>query len=300
MTKGRLEGAELNSMDIEFVPQDFPRFGGSYKADTRTAGAVTLLLQVSLPCLLFSGGKSHLELRGGTNADMAPQIDFLLEIFRPNLAKFGAQFKCDILRRGYFPRGGGQVTVCVEEPVEKCLKPVEMIERGDIVSIRIVGHVAGNLPIALAEEMAQAAENEIRKKLKNVNITLEVYKAEHATGNGSGIFICAKTSQGCVLGGSSNGSPKKKPFKTGIEAANDLLEPLLSGACVDHWMQDQLIMYMALAEGKSRIKASKPLTLHTKTAIYICEKFCAAKFNIIEDGDENCVIIECDGFAFSV
>ena len=34
-------------------------------------------MQAALPCLLFANGPTRLVLRGGTNADMAPQIDYL-------------------------------------------------------------------------------------------------------------------------------------------------------------------------------------------------------------------------------
>lgn len=49
---------------------------------------------------------------------------------------------------------------------------------------------------------------------------------------------------------------------------------------------------MALAKGRSRI-CTTPLTLHTKTAIYIVELITKVKFNIIEAGQTS--IIECDG-----
>lgn len=35
--------------------------------------------------------------------------------------------------------------------------------------------------------------------------------------------------------------------------------------------QDQLIVFMALAKGTSRLRCNSPLTLHTHTAIYIAE-----------------------------
>lgn len=35
-----------------------------------------LLLQAALPCLLYANGEAELVLRGGTNADMAPPIDY--------------------------------------------------------------------------------------------------------------------------------------------------------------------------------------------------------------------------------
>lgn len=62
--------------------------------------SVALLLQVSLPLILFGGAPSTLHLKGGTNAEMAPQIDFLTEIFRPNLERFGATFDFTLERRG--------------------------------------------------------------------------------------------------------------------------------------------------------------------------------------------------------
>lgn len=62
--------------------------------------SVALLLQVALPAALFANAAVTLELRGGTNAEMAPQIDFMTEIFRPNLQKFGATFELNVVKRG--------------------------------------------------------------------------------------------------------------------------------------------------------------------------------------------------------
>jgi RNA 3'-terminal phosphate cyclase (ATP) len=42
--------------------------------------SIGLLIQVALPCILFSNGITTLKLRGGTNADMAPQIDYTTEV----------------------------------------------------------------------------------------------------------------------------------------------------------------------------------------------------------------------------
>jgi len=42
--------------------------------------SIGLLIQVALPCILFSNGITTLKLRGGTNAEMAPQIDYTTEV----------------------------------------------------------------------------------------------------------------------------------------------------------------------------------------------------------------------------
>ncbi len=39
--------------------------------------SICLLVQAALPCMLFANGPSRMLLKGGTNAEMAPQIDYL-------------------------------------------------------------------------------------------------------------------------------------------------------------------------------------------------------------------------------
>lgn len=57
-------------------------------------------MQVALPVALMARAQVQLDLRGGTNADMAPQIDYMGEVFRYLLNKFGADFSLDVHRRG--------------------------------------------------------------------------------------------------------------------------------------------------------------------------------------------------------
>lgn len=65
---------------------------------------------------------------------------------------------------------------------------------------------------------------------------------------------------------------------------------------MDFHVQDQLIIFMALARGVSRIRCNLPLTMHTKTAIHIAELLTEAKFSITEEGSTG--IIECVGIGY--
>ena len=38
------------------------------------------MLQISVPCLIFGSGETKVKLGGGTNAIMAPQIDYFTEV----------------------------------------------------------------------------------------------------------------------------------------------------------------------------------------------------------------------------
>ncbi|CAG5055784.1 unnamed protein product [Parnassius apollo] len=287
MCQAKLKGASIGSTEIEFTPGKIR--GGHYVADTQTAGSISLLLQVALPCALMADGPVTLDLKGGTNADMAPQIDYMDKVLRPVLQKFNANFSLKIHRRGYFPRGGGHVTVDVT-PVRQ-LQSALIMERGDLLSVKGLSFVAGTLPIKLAYQMADGARQELGQ-FPNVNINCYKEDRHMAPDNCSGIVLWCETSSGCVLGGDALGRRGTDAHTAGAQAAGALRAALLSRACIDAHMQDQVIIYMALAEGRSAINTGE-VTLHTKTAMHIAELIAKSKFTIQPEGDLN--IIECTG-----
>ncbi|VVC99094.1 unnamed protein product [Leptidea sinapis] len=99
MCKAKVKGDFIGSKEIELIPGAIT--GGLYEVDIGTAGSISLLLQVALPCALFADSPVTLVLRGGTNVQMAPQIDYMEHVFRKLLNHFGADFNLQIIRRGY-------------------------------------------------------------------------------------------------------------------------------------------------------------------------------------------------------
>ena len=62
---------------------------------------------------------------------------------------------------------------------------------------------------------------------------------------------------------------------------------------MDEHLQDQLVILMALAKGRSAVRTG-PVTLHTQTAIHIAQLMTQAKFTITKlDGEVN--LLECEG-----
>ena len=228
---------DLNSSAIEFVPSTLLKDNHilEFSADIGTAGAITLLCQISLPCLIFASAKSEisLNLKGGTNVGMAPQIEYYNYVFKPNLNRFGASFDIDenIMRKGYFPKGGGTVTVNVPPKKEKYLNPINVEDPGEISKITIFSSVAGVLPIKMAHEMVEGAKSILTRGITNfteITLLINVKKEQSAFGNGSSIVIVAETTTNCVLGGSGLGSPKEQAYSVGEFAANELLRSLSS------------------------------------------------------------------------
>lgn len=317
---GKLMGASIGSCSFDFHPaaaaadivvtrtnhsSDSTSGADNYKKtlvmDIGTAGSICLLLQVGLPCWIFNSSKVKLlELRGGTNASLAPQIDYMVKVFLPTISThcFGLLAEEDITRidiqtRGYYPIGKGIVKCLLHPSLETfqgALQPIRLTERGHVVSVSIQCFYAGKVPRFVASRMANAALNclknsanhhKVSGSMYNIHPTVEIIKHEQAIGSASGILIVAKTDTSCIFGASALGNRKEKPEKTGEIAAQELLDDLKSGGCVDAWLQDQLIIFMALAQGESKVKTGC-LTLHTRTAIDVACQMTKANFEVVK------------------
>ena len=287
----RTKGVHKASSEVDFFPGPI-QLGKNYTADPGTAGATGLLLQVSLPCLLFSkptspgsaesgasspqlgeqGQWTTLQLHGGTNATSAPQVDYTTNVFLPFLARhYGIHPKLKILKRGYYPRGGGLITFSVPPlPPGTTLPSVTVTERGNVTRVYGRSHVAGALPFHIATGMSNAAKTRLTSqlgldtKMVSIETVKEDAKDVGNNGSGSGIVLWAETDTGCVLGGSGLGSKGVGAASVGVDAADELIKAIRGGGCVDEYLQDQIIIFLALAKGRSTVKTGLPLTLHTQ------------------------------------
>ncbi|XP_012251973.2 RNA 3'-terminal phosphate cyclase [Athalia rosae] len=312
MCNARVNGTYIGSTRLEFWPDSLRNYNKEIRADIQTAGCICLLAQVAIPCALFlrCSNPINLILKGGTNVPMGPSIEYLTEVFKPLLNKFGATFEFTVVKRGYFPKGGGEVHLSIS-PVKK-LNAVTLLEPGHPVSISGWAYVAGTVNIAEANQMAVEAKKTISKKLDENKISvppinIETYREDRsmAVGNGSGINIVCRTSTDCTFGGCGLGSSSQT--SAGVIAAQEILVPLTERGCVDEHLQDQMIILMALASGRSKIRTgTRELTCHTKTAIQVAELMlrdkglsfhCSKEQN--EDGGPETFVVECEGLALT-
>lgn len=294
ITNARVKGNYLKSTEVEFYPGVIK--SGKYKVDTRTAASVSLVLQAALPVLIFGNSDTELELIGGTNVGMAPQVDFMTEVFRPNLEKFGITFDFDLFRRGYYPRGGGRCKVTI--PPVRQIKSAQIVKFGSVQEVCGWCFVAGHLPLRLAEDMKNAI-CEGMQQFGRDRLSLEAYaeSPEMARDNGSGVIANVTTSEGCIVGAAALGNNKKPCGQTmGSQISSELANYVINGTCIDQYVQDQLIIFMALANGVSRLKTCK-ITDHTKTAMHVVEMMVGVSFNIEHSENEN-IIIECKGTGY--
>jgi len=294
-------------VEIEFYPKSWNTSKEVFMADIKTAGSIGLLIQVCLPCLVFSP-QSHLPkliLKGGTNAENAPQIDYTTSVFQPIAEKFGINFDLNLIRRGYYPQGGGEVEIKCRNSVEY-LNPITILERGEISSVLVRSFVSGKQTIKVAETMSDKAIKLIQEYFslagkKDVKIELQnlLETPAKAFGSGLGIVIVAESDTGCKFAGTALGEYGKTADEIGSIAAKSLITSLEHGGCMDEYLQDQLILFMGLANGTSRIKTG-PLSLHTRTSIHFTECMTGCKFTVEPQPifNNNTVIIECKGIGY--
>ncbi|KZS05841.1 RNA 3'-terminal phosphate cyclase-like protein [Daphnia magna] len=270
LTNGSLEGGNIGSTEITLRPSQIS--GGEFSVDTKTAGSITLIVQAILPCLLFAGKKSVIKMKGGTNVEMSPPLDYFTDVFSSVAKRFGISFSCKLIKR----------LSCVTLDQPQTLKCVNG-----------VSFVAGTIPIRVANEMAHSATLKIHDSLGNIPVNIHQFKENKAFGNGAALILSCETADGMLLGGTGLGKPRNAANQVGQEAADELIESCFRKVCLDQYAQDQVIIFMALAEGISKVLVGPP-TLHTRTAIHVTSQLTGVKFDIIDlKTQPETFIIEC-------
>ncbi|MCD6564030.1 MAG: RNA 3'-terminal phosphate cyclase [Thermoproteales archaeon] len=276
---GRVEGLEVGSKEIYFYPRQNPR-PGKYFFDIGTAGSIPLLLQAVLPVMLAARGEIRLELKGGTIVRWSPPIIYIDRVLVPLLRFFGAKIKVETIRHGFYPRGGGLVIANT-----KFSYPLQNVNFGFFSHIKEIGGISyvGNLPVHIAERQAKSAER-ILKKYGYIKYLkkIEIDTSTPAIDKGTCIVLWALTDNS-VIGGDSIGERGKPAEKVGEEAAMALVDILEAGVAIDPHALDNLIIYMSLADGLSRVIAND-LTSHARTAIDICSRITGAEFRVNKKG----------------
>ena len=270
----QIKGAELGSVEVEFVPGPL-KAREHWRLEMGTAGSTTLLLQSLLPCLATAPQSSSLTLTGGTNNPFAPPADYFQHLFLPALKLMGITAALKINKRGFYPKGGGEVEVTVARSGE--LRPIEWTERGDLERIWGISY-SRNLPAHIAERMAQAARQAlVGTRLPVPEITLET--EGQSPGPGCGLILFADFTGDVRLGADALGERGKKAEAVGEEATQALLEEIRSEAPVDRHLGDQLPVWVALAPGRSRYLASC-LTDHLRSVTEVTQTILGCSFTM--------------------
>jgi len=287
MCHSAVSNAAVGSKEIIYVPKEKFK-GGEYHWDIGTAGSTTMMAQTLLPLACFAERPSKFRLEGGLFQDFAPSTYHTKFVLLPLLRQMGIQARFEIIRPGYVPRGGGIIEIKVE-PIKK-LKPLKLTEQGKIPGIKGIA-----LSSHLKErEVSRRMAKECRKVLSSYGYKSEIEEIydESSLQEGAALAIYAETSLGSRIGADRAGRPGRSSESIGRHVAQSFFEDIKTGAAVDRYIADQLIIYAGLAEGIT--KYSVPgITEHVETNLWLIEEFLGSKTKI----KGNLIEIEGIGFA---
>ena len=278
------ENLKVGAEWIRFSPSD--KFeGGSIKFDIGTAGSIPLILMTVVPAVSLSNNSLQIEVTGGTDVKASPTIDYIKHIVAKSYLSIGPKFSVDVLKRGYYPKGGG-VVQCTIKPC-KTPSTIELLATG-YLEPKIIS-VCSQLPVHVAKRQISSALIALEKKdIRCSNYTASI---ETSISPGSSILVYSAADFGLYVGGDSIGELGKRAESVGTEAAMRFLDSTLAQATVDPFLADMLVLPLALSKGRSRYRVAR-VTQHLLTNLHIVSEIVRCKYSIEQQEGSYIVTIE--------
>lgn len=250
----RCEGLVPGSDRVIFIPGDLVR--EDIHIEIGTAGSIPLVIQAWLPVALHIGGT--MTISGGTEVENSPTIDYVQHLHMKFLGQIGADLSMSILKRGYYPDGGGLVTVKVNKPV--ILAPLDPLASG-IQGIELFS-CSSHLPPHVAKRQAISAKN----LLEGTGDAIHTHNdTRPGTGTGSSVTVIRGWKGSSAIG--RKGLPAEK---VGEIAAERLLVETKKTGAVDVHLADQLLIYLAQYGGSF---IATDCSLHARTVCSVLAMF---------------------------
>ena len=267
-----IEGDEIGSTELRFCPG--PVRGGLFKIDVGTVGSVTLVLQACMLALCRSRDRFRLEIKGGTDVTHAPPLDHYRLVLLPLLERTGYRLELHLERRGFYPEGGGMITL--EGSGHDQIKPLALSKRGRFLEIDGIAF-AQNLPDHVASRMAMEC-----KKILVGHQPVQM-SVENGIGpsTGAGVELAARY-ENTTLGASKMGERGLMSERVAQMACENLQQEM-QVATLDRYTADQLLAYLAMADGPSEFIVSEA-TDHLTSQMRLLTQFLPVCFDMTGSG----------------
>lgn len=272
---GIVDGAHIGSGEFTFRPGGLVP-AGTYRFDVGSAGSATALSLAVLPLAATAAAPVVLELVGGTFQDQAPSPFHLEHVLAPLLARMGVDVSVRLVRPGYVPAGGGEIRLHTRPGGG--LVPLVAERRGPLRRVwgvalashlaerRVVSRMAGSARRVLAE----AGHGEVH---------IEEREDTSAQQPGAGLALFADFDDDVRLGADRAGARGRSAERVGARAAHQLLDAVGSGGTLDRFAADQVLVFAALAPGRSRVRLAA-VTDHVRTGLWLMDLFGLASWHL--------------------
>ena len=265
----RISGAEVTGMELGSTEMGF-RPGGMREVeaveDVGTAGSVPLVLYAAVCAASMAGCRTRITIRGGTDVPWSPTANYTKFVLADALGRFGIRYSTEVKRRGYFPRGGGEI----EAVVEPC---------GDVAPVTLVQRTAreARLLCTFSKLDRGAVESECARiagglESEGWRVGTEVVR-EEARDGGASVLLYGRDDRS-VAGADGLWDPKRGGFERDV--AGDFLK---SGLGADQNLADMLVVPASLAAGTSVFRVGR-ITRHLETNLYVASKITGCRYGV--------------------
>ncbi len=272
MCNAIVEGANIGSTTLKFIPKKIQNV--TLSENVGTAGSISLILQVLIPVAAICKTELDLTIKGGTDGKWSPTIDYTQYVLREVYSRMGIKFAITVIRRGYYPKGGGIVKVNVA-PSKK------------IIPIILKKRVTKNTDLfcsysKLPKKIILDKINEVKNKLiqRDFKVDLKILK-EDAADSGSAILLCSIDSHS-IVGIDSLFDVQLNRFSEDV--ADRFVQSNLG---VDDNLADMIVVPASMTNGINKVWI-KNITKHLETNLYVTSKMTGCRYGIgkINDGFE--------------
>ncbi|MBL8019203.1 MAG: RNA 3'-terminal phosphate cyclase [Leptospirales bacterium] len=279
-------GDEPGSLDLTFKPGKLS--SGNYSFSIGTAGSCTLLLQTILPALASLSESSNVRLNGGTHNPLAPPFDFIAKAFLPLIARMGIQVSAELTRTGFYPAGGGEISVRIHGNADltgtgRETRFLTLEERGD--TIRLGARILyANLPFHIVERERET----IAKAMGWSPEQITVENRQNSNGPGNAVLIEIENQEVTEVF-AAFGEHGRSAEKVAMDACEEARRYLASRAAIGEHLGDQLLLPIAV-QGKGQFTTTR-VSRHALTNMDTIRMFLDRQFRR-EDLDRNVHLIE--------
>ncbi|WP_152052719.1 RNA 3'-terminal phosphate cyclase [Tautonia marina] len=279
-----VQGATVGSHALTFRPRPFEPT--DLDIDIGTAGSTCLVLQtLALPIALRADRGVRVSLTGGTFNLKAPSFPFLDRTWRAYLKQMGLDLALAMPEAGFYPQGGGRLDAWIEPGTPR---PLIADRRGALVRISGVAGACKLDARRVADRMRDRAVALLNEAGLDTEIAIDL---AHWSGPAPGAAIAlvaehdSETPPSTFVGLGARGKPAEEVAAEAVAELLDHLHAPGQGA-VDFHSADQLLLPLALAEGRSLYTVSR-VTEHLRTNIRTIAAFLDRRILLEEpdDGD---------------
>ena len=269
----KVVGAEIGSTELQFIPGDVKSL--ELVEDVRTAGSIPLILQAIIPIVAISQKKLDLKIKGGTDVLWSPSTNYTQHVLKKAYSKMGIEFSLQLIKPGYYPRGGGEVRL--------------QVYPGNIKSASFSKRKTKNAKLIcsfskIPDKKIRDAVEEIKKKLIDVGFIVDSeIVSQQALDSGASLLIYS-IDENSMVGADALFDKNTQRFDLDFDR-------FIDGVSVDENLADMVIVPASLGDRKTVFQVRK-ITKHLETNLFVTSKITGCKYGIGKTRDGFEIIVQ--------